>query len=306
MKISIIGAAGVVGSGTAFILAERGLADELILISRNHNLAANHAMDIQAAVTGRKELIVKAGEYRDLKGSDILIITAGVHFPAAAPVQQKLGSNIPIIREITKNIEIFCPEAVLINAVNPVDHLNYAIHLCSSIDTTRIIGINLNDTLRFIMAAARALNISSDRVEGVVLGEHPANPIPIFSSIKVDGHPAALSETQKVQIRDNLKNYLSSLEALKAGRSAGWTTASGLAVIVQTMVDDSRKILPCSVIPHGEYGLKEISIGLPAIIGRKGIIDIAELKLDNTEKIELKKAASKLQIDMEFVKQLIV
>ena len=305
MKISIFGASGIVGSCTAYVLAERGLAEEIVMLGTRQNIVTSHAMDVQAAMTGRKDILVRSGSYADISGSDIVIIAAGVHFPAKTPVVEKLEPNIPIIKNISANIENYCPGAVVITATNPVDFLNYAVYLSATLDRHKLIGFNLNDSTRFRMVLADALNISPTRVEGLVMGEHPGHPLLIFSSVKIDGQPHILSEDLKQIVREKLKNYLSSFEALKAGRSAGWTTASGIGAVVKAIVEDTGELLGCSAVLDGEYGCQGMSLGIPAIIGKGGISQILEWNLTEAESTELDTIARGVKANSELVRRLI-
>jgi len=269
MKISVVGAVGTVGSCTAYTLAIQGLAGELVLLDAKQNILLNHCMDIKAAVVGRQDVLIRAGNYADMQDSDIVVVSAGVHFPGSTPLKDKLDANIPIMREIAVNVKKFCPQAILIIATNPVDLMNYAAYLSSSLDRKQFIGYNFNDTLRLRMATADVLNIKYSRVEGIVAGYHPAAPVFLFSSIKVDGKPYFLKEETKVKLKEELGNYLKSFEALKAGRTAGWTSAAGISIIVRAIKDDSKAILPCSAVLDGEYGQRQLSMGVPAIIGKR-------------------------------------
>jgi malate/lactate dehydrogenase len=304
MKISIFGASGIVGSCTAFVLADRGLADEIVMLGTRQNIITSHAMDIQAAMTGRKHIVLRSGSYADISGSDIVIIAAGVHFPAKTPVAEKLEPNIPIIKNISNNIENYCPGAVVITASNPVDFLNYAVYLSTSLDRHKLIGFSLNDSTRFRMVLADALGISSARVEGLVMGEHPGCSLPIFSCVKIDGQPYTPSEDLKQKVREGLNNYLHSLESLKAGRSAGWTTASGLAAVVRAIVEDTGELLACSAVLEGEYGYEGMSFGIPAVIGQGGISQILELELTDAELSELDTIARSVKANSELVRRL--
>ncbi len=305
MKVSIIGAAGIVGSCTAFAIADQGLADEIVMLDTKQNAVTNHAMDIHAAMTGLKNISVHTGIYEDMAASDIVIIAAGIHFPAVAPVPEKLAPNIPIIKSLAANIERYCPQAVVITATNPVDLLNYAVYLSTSLERKKLIGFNLNDSTRFRMSLAKALGIPSTSVEGLVVGEHPKAPLLLFSSVKVNGKPFSVTETVKQKVQQELHSYLSSLEALNAGRSAGWTSATGLATIVRAIVEDSGKILACSAVLEGEYGYKGLSIGVPAVIGKRGIHQILEWALTSTERQEMDSIAHVLEENSLLVRQLV-
>jgi malate dehydrogenase len=304
MKLSLIGASGVVGSATAFAIACQGLMDELVLIGRRSNIVKSHTLDIQAAITGYNNTLIRAGNLADLSDSDIVIIAAGVHFPAAAPVSEKLSANLPIITSISAAIQEHCPDAVVITAANPVDLLNYAVYLSTALERRKLLGFNLNDATRFRMSLAKALNVGPERITAQVLGEHPRAPLLVFSSVAVDGQRLVINEAIEKIVRAELSGYLRSFEALQAGRSAGWTTALGLAAFVKAIALDSGEVLPCSTVLKGEYGYRDFSLGIPASIGRKGIRHIMEIQLSENELAELRQITATLAEDSDLVRRL--
>jgi malate dehydrogenase len=304
MKITVVGAAGTVGSCTAYTLAMQGLADEILMIDAKRNVLENHVMDIAAALVGRGKVVVRSGNYQELSGSKIVIISAGVHI-TGVPARERLVPNIPIIREIAGAIERYCPEAVVITATNPVDLLNYTVYLSTSLERKKLIGYNLNDTIRFQMAVARTLGVESSRVEAVAGGDHPGAPVQLFSSIKVDGQPFPVNKELKPRLQEELRNYIRSFEALKAGRTAGWTSASGIATIVQAIVEDAKRVLSCSAVLDGEYGFRSLSMGVPVIIGKDGIHRIIQWELPAEEQKELEDAAQTLKANCSYVREVL-
>lgn len=305
MKISIIGAAGTVGSATAFAIAVQGLADELVLMDTNENILRNHAMDINTAVSGIHNITVRAGSYEDLNNTDITIVSAGVHLSANMTQEDKIKPNIPVIKHITAKIEKFCPESLIIMVTNPIDVMNYIVHLSGFFSRKHLLGYNMNDSLRFCDAAAKALGVKATRVEGIAAGYHPVATVPLFSSLKIDGKPVSINEEGKKRIIEESRNYLRTLDSLGAKRTAGWTTAAGLTLMVKAIRDDARVVLPCSVILDGEYGFKNLSIGVPAIIGKEGISEIPEWDLPATERQELDKVADILNADCKLARELL-
>ncbi|MFC2007948.1 malate dehydrogenase [Chloroflexota bacterium] len=303
MKITIMGGAGTVGSCTAFALASQGLADEMVMTDINQNLLKNHVMDINAAVVGQRDIIIRTGSDEDIAGSDVVIISAGVHFWTGASRREVLDVNIPIIRDAAKKIARFCPDAVVITATNPVDPLNYAVYLNSELDRKKIIGYNLNDSIRFRMVIARALGISPTRVEGVATGEHARATVLLFSSIRVDGQIHPVDEDFKRRIRKEMPTLLRSLADLGAGRSAGWTCAIGLAITVRAIGENTRQMIPCSAVLAGEYGYEGLSMGVPAIMDREGIREIVEWDLPADERKELEDVASELKTSADIVRE---
>jgi len=304
MKISIIGAAGIVGSCTAYTLAILNLADEILMLDTKRNVLENHVMDISAALAGRNATALHSGDYPDISGSDIVIISAGIHI-TDVPARERLVPNIPIMRDIAVNIERFCPESVVITATNPVDLLNYTLYLSSSLERRQLIGYNLNDTIRFRMAVARTLGVDASMVEALAGGDHPAAPVQLFSSIKVKGQPFPLNQDLKLRLQEELRSYLKTFESLKAGRTAGWTSASGIATIVSAIAKNENKLLSCSAILDGEYGFKSISLGVPVIIGNKGIQSIVQWELPANERQDLEKAVQPIKENCRFIREVI-
>jgi malate dehydrogenase len=295
MKVSIIGAVGTVGSCTAFAIATQGLADELVMIDLNRNLLASHVMDIGTAAALKNNIVVRSGNDEDLDSSDVVIIAASAPYRTITSRMELLSDNLPIIQDMAKKIKRFCPDAVVITATNPVDPLNYAIYLCSGLDRKRLIGYPFNDSIRFRVMVARALGVKPTQVEGIAIGEHGENQVLLFSSVRVDGKPVTLSEHYKQNIRQEIPNILRSYESLGTGRTAGWTSAVGLAAIVSAITRDTGQVFPCSVVLTGEYGYHGLSMSVPVIIGRGGVQQILEWGLAPDEQEGLKRAANILK-----------
>lgn len=304
MKITIIGATGNVGSCAAFSITEQRLADELVLIDEPRlDMVALHALDLNTAATGR-DMLVRAGDNKDMKDSDIVIIAAG-----SAQVfhsrMEVLPANVPILKEICFSIRKYCPEAVVITATNPVCPLNYAMYLCSGLDRMRLIGYTNNDSMRFRMRIAQALRVKSSRVDGTVIGEHGDSQVSLFSSVRVDGKPVAISEDIKQKVRQQVTDGQKELGDLriKTGRTAAWTTAVGLAAMCRAIGKNTREMIPCSLVLDGEYGCHKLSMSVPAILGHGGVREILEWELAPDECEELKKSIDTLEPAMRYVEE---
>ena len=305
MKITIIGAAGTVGSCTAFAIAVRGLADELVMLDLNRNLLMNHVMDISTAALGLQNIVVRAGNEEDLFGSDIVIMAAGVPWRYISSRMELLKDNIPVIQDTAKKIKRFCPDAVVITATNPVDPLNYAMQLSSGLERKRLIGYGYNDSIRFRIMAAKALSVTPREVDGIVIGEHGENQVLLFSSLQVNGERIPVSEDVKQNIRQEIPKILRSYESLGTGRTAGWTSAVGLTNMVSAITRDTGEVFPCSVVLDGEYGHRGLSIGVPVILGRGGVQQILEWKLAPGERMELEQAISILKAAAHSVEEIL-
>ncbi len=302
MKVSIIGGAGTLGSCTAFALAVEKLADEIVMIDVNRNAVMGHALDMDLSMVGR-DVEVRAGEYKDMSKSDVVIMVASVPVKPGSPPAEVIKENIPVINEAGNNISRFCPEVVVITASNPADSLNYAMCLSSKLDRKKVIGYNLNDSSRFRMAIAKTLGIKSSEVDGLVIGEHTGSLACLFSAVRVDGRPISISKDLKEQIRQEVPDILRVHSSFKTGRAMGWTSAVGLSDMVRMIVTDAEKVVPGSVVLAGEYGYEGFSMGVPVVLGREGIRQILEWKLAPDEKEELERAAASLKSSAKIVNQ---
>lgn len=282
-KVSIIGAAGTLGSCAAYAIATQGLCDELVLFDMNENLLKCHVLDLETAVTSVQNVSIQGGSDEDLAGSHVVIIAAGAPWRFITSRMELLKDNLPIIKELSQKIKTFCPQAVVITATNPVDPMNYAMGLLSGLDRKRVIGYSFNDSFRFRMMAARLLEIDSTSVDGLTIGEHGPHQVMLFSTLRVKGKPVDLSEEDKQKIRDAVPKAFQTYENLGTGRTTGWTSAVGLSDMVAAVVNDSGRVLPTSITLDGEYGTSGLSASVPVKLGKDGVKEIIELKLSPEE-----------------------
>jgi malate dehydrogenase len=306
MKITIIGASGNVGSTAAFYIAVQGLADEIVMIDPPRpDILNQHVNDLTSAVS-HQDVLVRAGADEDMKDSDIVINAAG-RAPAGAIKSrlELLPLNIPIIQSICLNVRRYCPEAAVIIASNPVCPLNYAMHLCSGLDRHQLIGYSANDSIRFRLLMARALGVNTSRVEAFVIGEHGDSQVPLFSSVRVDGKKVDINDEIKRKVREQVAEVHAGLEEqrIATGRTAGWTTAVGLAALCRAITSGAARVYPCSIILDGEYGVHKMSMSVPVVLGKAGVRDILEWELTPDEQKALQKSIDKLTPAMRYVEE---
>jgi malate dehydrogenase len=288
LKITIIGAAGTLGSCSAFDIMTHKLADEIILIDPWEDVLKSHWMDLTSASTGL-DISIKKGSYADMTGTDIVIMTAGAPSGAIKNRSELLPANLPIIKENADMIFTYCPDAIVIMETNPVDPLNYAMYLMSpKKDRKKYIGYSVNDSIRFRMNSANELGVKASRVQGMVMGEHGNSQVLLFSSLRVDGNPIKVDEGFKKKIYDELPMIIQRYEVLKPKRTAGWTSAVGTTAIVNAIKNNTREVIPCQSVLFGEYGLEKTSLTVPAVVGKNGIEDIKviDLALDEHERLQ--------------------
>ncbi len=293
-KISIVGAAGTLGSCAAYAIATQGLADELVLLDVNENLLKCHVMDLETAVSGLYKMQIRTGTPRDMEGSDVVIVTAGAPWRFITSRMELLRDSLPIIRPIAEDIARYCPRAVVITATNPVDPLNYVIYRVTGMDRKRLLGYTLNDSFRFRMMAARWLGVAATDVEGWVAGEHGPHQVMLFSTLKVKGAPREINVEGRQRITEEIPKALHAYESLRTGRTTGWTSSVGLAAMVYAIVNDTGAVYPCSIILDGEFGVRDVSVSLPIFLGREGGRGLCPLELEPGEEQALEAAISYL------------
>lgn len=301
MKIAVIGAAGSVGAPAVFYLAANRLADELIMIGgKRQNVLQQHAIDIRTAVSSR-DIIIRAGDYSDLVGTDIVINAAGAPQGLIADRMEMLPKNIELIKHISRHIKQYCPDAIIITATNPVDPLNYATYLKGGFDPKKLIGYSINDSFRFRELLAKAYKVKVSQVDGTVIGEHGSTQVLLFSTASIAGQKIPVSEEIKASIRSEIPNILKRLEELHSGRTAGWTCAIGLELIVRAVVENTGSVIPCSVMLDGKYGVSGISMSVPARLGKDGISEILEYELAPDEHEGLRETVATLRAAAKIV-----
>lgn len=303
MKITVVGAAGSVGAPAVFYLAAKGLADEILMIGgKRQNVLKQHAMDISTAVSA-KDIVIRAGDYGDMAGSDIVINAAGAPQGLIADRMEMLPKNIELIKQIAAQIKQHCPDAFVITATNPVDPLNYAMYLAGGFDRRKLIGYSINDSFRFREMLASAYGAKVSQVDGLVIGEHGSTQVLLFSTAIINGQKVAVDEKIKADIRAEVPNILKRYEAFQAGRTAGWTCAVGLEIITRAIKENSGAVIPCSAVLDGEYGLKDLSMSVPVKLGKDGIAEILEYELAADEREGLKKTVETLKSAARIVDQ---
>jgi malate dehydrogenase len=309
-KVAFIGGAGTVGSSAAFRLATLDIASEIVLIDARPNLAMSHVMDLEQAVAEISGSRIVGGEWADVAGCDIVVLSASLPERNVASRDEYLAGNLDIVRKAAEHLAA-CPEAVVVVATNPIDVFTYVLAELAGGAPSRFLGYSYNDTLRFRWALARTLGAAMADVDALVLGEHGDMQVPLFDLVSIKGEPAGLTERQRREVETATRTWFSTYQGLNAGRTSGWTSAMGIARLVAAMVGASEAdvaiagdpappggvggSLPCSAILQGEYGLSGVSLGVPVVLGPGGVRQIVELPLTRVERSQLHAAADKVR-----------
>ncbi len=283
MKVTVIGAAGSVGAPAAFYIGVTGLIDELVLIDMRPNVVQQHALDMSTAMS-EYGVKVTAGGHEDMVGSDVVINAAGVPQGLIADRMEMLPKNIPLVRDVALAVKRYCPDAFVITATNPIDALNYCTWKAAGLDRHQVVGYSRNDSTRFREIIGRMKGVATNRVEATVVGEHGSTQVPLFSSARIDGAPVPFTDAEKQAVHAEIPTILRRYEELQSGRTAGWTSALGLAAVTRAVLQDTGELIPCSVVVDGEWGQTGMSLSLPVRLGKGGVQKIEEWELAPDER----------------------
>lgn len=296
-KISIIGI-GNVGREVAAWCAIKELGD-IVLWNRTKEKAIGNALDLTEAapLIGFDVNIKGTANVNDTKDSSIIVFTAGLPRKPGMKREELVQANTKVVFPLVKKLSKLSPKAVLIMVTNPLDAMAYAAFKASKFKRERVIGMaGILDSSRLSSFIAKELNVSVRKVSALVLGSHGENMVPLPRLATVGG--VKLEELMsKKKINELVKHTKEAgaeiIKLLKA--NASFSVGASAARLVESVIRDKKEILPCSVYLKGEYGLKDIFIGLPCIIGAEGIEKIIELKLNKQEKNQLNKAAKRIK-----------
>ena len=296
MKVTVVGA-GAVGASCAEYIAFKDFASEVVLLDIKEGYAEGKAMDLMqcASLNGFDTQITgTTGDYSKTAGSNICVITSGIPRKPGMTREELIGINAGIVKNVATNLIKHSPDAILIVVSNPMDTMTYLAHKATGLPKNRIIGMGgALDSARFKYRLAEALGAPISDVDGMVIGGHSdTGMIPLTAhatrnSIKVSEF---LSDDRLEQVAADTKVGGATLTKL-LGTSAWYAPGAAVSALVQAIACDQKKMFPCSTLLNGEYGLKDICIGVPVILGKNGIEKIVEIDLSDAEKAHMAKSA---------------
>jgi len=289
MKITIVGA-GAVGASCAEYIAIKNFASEVVILDIKEGFAEGKAMDLMqtASLNGFDTKIVGVtGDYSKTAKSDIVIITSGIPRKPGMTREELIGINAGIVKMVSTSLIEFSPDAIVIVVSNPMDTMTYLVHKSIGIPKNRIIGMGgALDSARFKYRLAEALGAPISDVDGMVIGGHSdTGMIPLTRMATRNSIPVTeyISEERLNQVKEDTKVGGATLTKL-LGTSAWYAPGAAVSGLAQAIACDQKKMFPCSVLLEGEYGLNDICIGVPVILGKNGIEKIIELDLTDAEK----------------------
>lgn len=311
-KVTIVGA-GFVGSTIAYTLTSAGTVSEIVLVDVDSARAEGEAMDIEHGSPFFKESLIHAGDYQTAANSDLVIITAGTNQRPGETRMDLITRNAAIVTDVAKQIRETCPDATLLVISNPVDVMTRIIQEVTGFPASRVIGSGTNlDSARFRYLLSKKFGVDSRNIHGYILGEHGDSEFAAWSNVNIAGmnineasdvFGGIMSDYDYINIADETRN--AAYEIINRKRATYYGIAASAARIAEAILRDEKSILPLSVKLDGQYGLNDVYLSLPTVVGQHGVIriltpylsDEEEGKLHNSAKV-LKEAYDSLDLDI--------
>jgi len=302
MKISIIGA-GAVGATLAQRVLESGLAD-VVLLDIARNMAVGKAFDLLDAspVIGHERAIAGTGDYKETTSSDIVVITAGFARRPGMTRENLIAGNAQVVREVSENIKRYSPDSIAIVITNPLDAMTYLAYKTSGFKREKVFGMaGVLDESRFIYLLAAELKVPRSSVRTYMLGSHGDTMVPVLSKTTVSGKPvsALMPKAALEAVVKRTRERGAEIVSLLASGSAYYSPSAAAFRMIEAILKDSKATLTASAYLEGEYGLKDLTLGVPCRIGRGGIEEIIELELSKEEDIALRASAKAIKSSID-------
>ncbi|MFT5914029.1 MAG: malate dehydrogenase [Flammeovirgaceae bacterium] len=301
MKVTVVGA-GAVGASCAEYIAIKNFASEVVLVDIKEGFAEGKAMDLMqtASLNGFDTKITgTTGDYSKTAGSDVAVITSGIPRKPGMTREELISTNAGIVKSVAGSLIKESPEVIIIVVSNPMDTMTYLTHKATGLPKNKIIGMGgALDSARFKYRLAEALECPISDVDAMVLGGHSdKGMIPLTRLATRNSIPASsfISEERMDEVKQATKVGGATLTKL-LGTSAWYAPGAAVSAMVHAIANDSKKMFPCSCLLQGEYGLNDLCIGVPALIGANGIEKIVEIELSDSEKEELNNSAEAVKV----------
>ncbi len=308
-KVTVVGA-GNVGATAAQYIADRDLAD-VVLIDIVDGLPQGKALDLLQAspVNLHDRKITGTNDYADTKDSDIIVITAGIARKPGMSRDDLLKTNAKIVQECAQQTVKHSPNAIYIVVTNPLDVMTYLVWKTTKLPASKVMGMaGVLDSARFQTFIAMETGMSVEDVRAMVLGGHGDLMVPLTRMATVNGVPLTeLLPAEKIDAMvERTKNGGAEIVKLLKSGSAYYAPGASVTHMVEAILRDKNRLLPCAVLPEGQYGLKDVYVGLPAVLGKEGVKRIVEIKLNSDEEAALKSSAQSIKENIDLMNELLV
>ncbi len=296
MKVTVVGA-GAVGASCAEYIAIKNFASEVVILDIKEGFAEGKAMDLMqtaSLLNFDTQISGSTNDYSKTANSDVAVITSGIPRKPGMTREELIGINAGIVKQVSENLIKHSPNIIIIVVSNPMDTMTYLVHKTTDLPKNRIIGMGgALDSARFKYRLAQALEAPISDIDGMVIGGHsdkgmlPLTRLATRNSVKASEF---LTNERLEQVAADTKVGGATLTGL-LGTSAWYAPGAAVSSMVQAIACDQKKMFPCSALLEGEYGMNDISIGVPVLLGKNGIEKIVEIELDAAEKSKLTESA---------------
>ena len=284
MKVSIIGGGGLVGSCAAFALQCGGIAREIALLDVNQELAVGQALDLQHGSPSVADQTISGGGYEHIPSSDVICITAGLRRKPDESRLDLINRNTDLFVQILNDVKAAGPKpsAIVVIVSNPVDILTYVAAQKLGLPVDQVIGLGTQlDTIRFCSLIAEQMGSPPTQTKALILGEHGESMVPIWSSATIAGLPLDKQPGWNPGLANQLftRTRGSGAEVIKRKGGAGFAVGIAIQDVIESIALDRRRVLPVSSVQSGCYGVRDVALSVPTVIGRQGVVDRQEIEL---------------------------
>ena len=311
MKVTIIGA-GNVGATCADVISYRGIASEVVLLDIKEGFAEGKALDIMQCATNtgfNTKVTGVTNDYSRTAGSDVVVITSGIPRKPGMTREELIGINAGIVKTVAENVLKHSPDTIIVVVSNPMDTMTYLALKSTGLPKNRIIGMGgALDSSRFRTYLSLALDKPANDISAMVIGGHgDTTMIPLTRLASYNGIPVSqfLSEEQLNKVAADTMVGGATLTGL-LGTSAWYAPGASVAFLVDSILNDQKKMIACSVFVEGEYGQNDICIGVPCIIGKNGVEEILSIELNDAEKALFAKSADAVRQMNDALKSILI
>lgn len=300
MKVGIIGGGGRVGSNAAYALQLTGAVSEIVLLDIAREAAEGEALDLRHGMAMAAPQRIYAGDYPDLSGAEMVVITAGLRRKPDESRLELINRNVGLFRDILAGVRqaTLAPDAIILVVSNPVDVLTYLAVKESGLPEERVIGLGtVLDTCRFRSLLSEHYHVAATDVDALILGEHGDSMVPIWSSATIAGVPMASFARYDRQKMDEIFQFTqkSGAEVIRLKGGAGYAVGIAIREVVNAIALDKGAILPISSLQKGTMGIHDVCFSLPTRLGRSGVQEVVEIHLSPEEREALQHSASVLK-----------
>jgi len=306
MKVSIVGGGGLVGSCAAFALQTGKIVREIALLDVNAELAEGQALDLLHGAPYVADQIISSGSYEHIPSSDCICITAGLRRKPDESRLDLINRNVDLFQGILEQIQKvgYKPDATVLVVSNPVDILTYLAATRLKLPQEQVLGLGtVLDTIRFCSLISRELKVPPTQVSAVILGEHGDSMVPIWSSAAIAGLPLEKFPGWNANVANELftRTKGSGAEVIKKKTGAGFAVGIAIQRVIEAIALDKRALLPVSSCQKGRYGIQDVALSVPTVVGRRGVVQTLELDLWPKEMQALRRSGQVLKQTLDQV-----